>query len=215
MTTKLTPREFHEAGVADWRVVGDGACAYFRTGSFPAGVGFVAAIGEAIDAGKYPDVDLRDEGVTLRLVTIGAGLWGLTDDDLALAWRISEVAAEMGIPADPSAVQTVQVTVAAHLPADVMPFWKAVLGYKDLGEEDLIDPHRRGAPFWFQPLAESHRHRSRIHVDVFVPPDQGESRLAAAIAAGGQLRDDRGPAWWTLADPVGNVVDLATQDGRD
>lgn len=105
--------------------------------------------------------------------------------------------------------------MAAHLPSDVMPFWKAVLGYNDLGQEDLIDPHRRGAPFWFQTLAEPRRHRSRIHVDVFVPPDQGESTLAAAIAAGGRLRDDRGPAWWTLADPVGNVVDLATREGRD
>lgn len=40
--------------------------------------------------------------------------------------------------------------------------------------------------------------------------------MAAALAAGGRLLDDsNAPAWWTLADPVGNVADVATQEGRD
>jgi hypothetical protein len=25
-----------------------------------------------------------------------------------------------------------------------MPFWRAVLGYEQVGAEDLLDPHRRG-----------------------------------------------------------------------
>ena len=38
MTERITPGQFHEAaGVEDWRVLGEGACAYFRTGSFAAG----------------------------------------------------------------------------------------------------------------------------------------------------------------------------------
>jgi hypothetical protein len=46
-TERVTPRQFHEAdGVGDWRVLGEGACAYFRTGSFAAGARFVHAIGE-------------------------------------------------------------------------------------------------------------------------------------------------------------------------
>jgi 4a-hydroxytetrahydrobiopterin dehydratase len=33
MTEQITPRQFHEAGgVDDWRVIGEGACTYFRTG---------------------------------------------------------------------------------------------------------------------------------------------------------------------------------------
>jgi Glyoxalase-like domain len=41
-------------------------------------------------------------------------------------------------------------------------------------------------------------------------------RVAAALAAGGTLVNDRfAPMWWTLADPEGNEVDLATWVGRD
>ena len=45
MTDKISAKQFHESeGVEDWRVVGDGACAYFRTGSFTAGARLVQAI---------------------------------------------------------------------------------------------------------------------------------------------------------------------------
>ena len=45
MSDSISPREFREAeGTEDWRVVGDGARAYFTTGSFLAGAAFVAAI---------------------------------------------------------------------------------------------------------------------------------------------------------------------------
>jgi 4a-hydroxytetrahydrobiopterin dehydratase len=44
MTDQISPKQFHESeDVEDWRVIGDGACAYFRTGSFAAGARFVQA----------------------------------------------------------------------------------------------------------------------------------------------------------------------------
>ena len=47
MTDEIAPKLFHEAeGVADWRVVGDGACAYFRTESLAASARLVQAISE-------------------------------------------------------------------------------------------------------------------------------------------------------------------------
>jgi len=58
--------------------------------------------------------------------------------------------------------------------------------------------------------------RNRIHIDVWVPHDQGEGRVAAAIAAGGRLvSDEHAPMWWTLADAEGNEADVATTLGRD
>jgi hypothetical protein len=43
--------------------------------------------------------------------------------------------------------------------------------------------------------------RNRIHLDVSVPHDQAEARVAAALAAGGHLVTDQyAPAWWVLAD---------------
>ena len=58
--------------------------------------------------------------------------------------------------------------------------------------------------------------RNRIHLDVFVPHDQAEARIAAALDAGGRLVSDaHAPAWWTLADAEGNEADVATWMGRE
>jgi len=220
MIERITPRQFHEAdGVEDWRVVGEGACTYFRTGSFAAGARLVHAISQLAGLeDHHPDVDLRYGGVTVRLITITHDYCGLSERDVELARQISAVARELGVPADPSAVQTVQVTIDALVGAEVMPFWRAVLGYRDRGDspEDLIDPHGRGASFWFQQMDAPRPQRNRIHIDVWVPHDQAKARIAAAIAAGGRLvSDEHAPAWWTLADAEGNEVDVATPMSRD
>jgi 4a-hydroxytetrahydrobiopterin dehydratase len=91
MSEWISPRQFHEAdGVEDWRVLGEGACAYFRTGSFAAGARLVQAIGEAagLDA-HHHDVDLRSEGMTVRLITITDDYYGLSGRDLELARQSS------------------------------------------------------------------------------------------------------------------------------
>ena len=54
-----------------------------------------------------------------------------------------------------------------------------------------------------------------IHVAVWVPFEQAQARVDAALAAGGRLVRDRSPSWWTLADAAGNEVDVATTKGRD
>jgi 4a-hydroxytetrahydrobiopterin dehydratase len=55
-----------------------------------------------------------------------------------------------------------------------------------------------------------------VHVAIWVPHEQAEARVAAAVAAGGRIvRDDRAPSWWTLADAAGNEADIATTSGRD
>jgi len=220
MTERITPGQFHEAaGVEDWRVLGDGVCTYFRTGSFAAGARLVHAISQLAGLEDHqPDVDLRYEGVTVRLITITHDYCGLSERDVELARQISAVARELGVPADPSAVQTVQVTIDALVGPEVMPFWRAVLGYRDRGDspEDLIDPHSRGASLWFQQMDAPRPQRNRIHIDVWVPHDQAEARVAAAIAAGGRLvTDEHAPSWWTLADAEGNEADVATWMGRD
>ena len=49
-----------------------------------------------------------------------------------------------------------------------------------------------------------------MHIDVSVPADQAEARVAAALAAGGRLADDTHvPNWWTLASPENHGVDIA------
>ena len=155
----------------------------------------------------------------MRLITITHDYFGLSERDVELARQISAAARELGVPVDPSAVQTVQVSIDALVGPEVMPFWRAVVGYQnrpDSPDEDMIDPHGRGAPFWFQQMDAPRPQRNRIHIDVWVPPEQAEARVAAAIAAGGHLvSDEHAPEWWTLADAEGNEADVATTMGRD
>jgi 4a-hydroxytetrahydrobiopterin dehydratase len=162
----------------------------------------------AAAANHHPDVDLRPEGVTVRLFS---GRWEqLSQRDVELARQISEAARELGAAADPSRVQHVQVAIDATAPGAVAPFWRAVLGYDAAGAEDVLDPLRRGPTFWFQQMDAPRPQRNRMHIDVYLPHDQVEGRIAAAVAAGGRVISDKNaPEWWTLADPEGNEVDLA------
>jgi 4a-hydroxytetrahydrobiopterin dehydratase len=219
MTETITPQQFHEAaGIEDWRVLTNVAHAHFRTGSFAAGVALVDAIGRLADAADhYPDVDLRADGVTVRLTTTTRDhFFWLSERDVELARQISAAASELEVPADPSAVQSVQVTIDVLVHSDVMPFWRAVLGYRQVGDEDLLDPHAGGPPFWFQQMDAPRPQRNRIHIDVWVPHDQAEGRVAAAIAAGGHLvTEQHAPSWRVLADAEGNEACVATWLGRD
>jgi 4a-hydroxytetrahydrobiopterin dehydratase len=209
---RLTAAQFSAfPGVTDWRVVwGAGyAAACFLTGSFAAGLALAATIGElAAASGHDPDVDLRPESVTVRVRT--AEVQGLTSQDADLAKQISSAAARLHAPADPVAVQQVQVAIDAMDIAKVRPFWHAVLGYAEVGDEDLFDAHRQGPPFWFQQMDSPRTGRNRFHIDIYVPGDQVQARIDAALAVGGRIVSDaHAPGWWTLADPEGNEADLA------
>jgi 4a-hydroxytetrahydrobiopterin dehydratase len=220
MSDWITASQFHASeGVGDWRVVGEGAGACFRTGSFDVGVRFVQAIGRLAGVADHsPDIDLRHREVTVRLVTVAPDYYGMSRRDVEMARRISAVARDLGIPADPKAVQTVLVTIDALALPKVMPFWSAVLGYDVRADspEDLVDPRGRAVSLWFQKMDASWGQQNRLHIDVWVPPEEAEARIAAAIAAGGRLvNDEHAPRWWTLADPEGNLADVATTRGRD
>lgn len=221
MTDRLNPQQFHlSSGVEDWRVLGDGACAYFRTGSFAAGARLVQAIGALPGINDHPpDVDLRPDGVTVRLLTVADDYYGMTERDVALARRISAAARELGFAADPAAVQSFLVIPGATVTAEVMPFWRAILGYEprpDSPDADLVDPRGRAPGFWFERMEQPRPDGGgAIHVAIWVPYEQAAARVAAALAAGGRLvRDEFAPSWWTLADAAGNEADIATTTGR-
>jgi 4a-hydroxytetrahydrobiopterin dehydratase len=222
VSERITVEQFRESdGLEDWRVLSEGACAYFRTGSFAAGGKLAEAIGrlEGLD-GHHAAIDVRPDAVTVRLLTVTDDYWGLSDRDVELARQISSIARKQGLVAEPSLVQTFLVIPGAPAARDVMPFWRAVLGYEprsDSPEEDLVDPHDIGPGFWFEAMDEPRGDGGgAIHVAVWVPYEEAEARVAAAVAAGGRIvRDEFAPSWWTLADAAGNEADIATTMGRD
>ena len=202
----IQPSRFHEVG---WRVIQHTAATRFRTDSLVQGVGLAQAIGGLAGAGDRPHLDLRPDGVTVRL---GADDWILTEDDLTLAAGISAIASDLDIEADPAGVQNVQIAIDALDMSGVLPFWEAILGYDfvEVTGDNLVDPKHIGPTVWFQRMDAPRPQRNRIHVDLYVPHEQAEDRIAAAIEVGGRIvYDGHAPLWWTLADPEGNEIDVA------
>ena len=221
MSDHISAEQFEESeGVADWRVVEDGAGAFFRTASFADSARLVQAVGRLAGVNDHPPkVDVRHDGVSFRLITTSEKWYGMTTGDVELARQISAIAGDMGLTADPAAVQSVLVIPGATDIKKVMPFWRAVLGYEpraDSPDEDLVDPRRRGPSFWFEKMDEPRADGGgAIHLAVFVPYEQAEARIQAALAAGGHMvRDEFAPSWWTLADAAGNEADIATTKSR-
>jgi len=209
-TNGLSPAQFHRRpGVTDWRVMASGPQAVFRSSSLPHGARLLAVIVEAAERlGVEPDIDLRPEAVVIRVPYRGAER--IPAGAAEFAAEVSRAAAELSLSADISRIQSVDIYVAEHSAADTKPFWIAALGYDPLGETDAIDPLRRGPQLAFNPLREDRQGRGRTHIDVSVPADQAEARVAAALAAGGRLVDDsNAPMWWTVASPDNHGIDIA------
>jgi 4a-hydroxytetrahydrobiopterin dehydratase len=69
---------------------------------------------------------------------------------------------------------------------------------------------------WFQGTNPHDEPRQRFHLDVRVPPEVAEARIAAAVAAGGVLVSDaQAPRFTVLADAQGNKACVTTGLGRD
>lgn len=213
MATPISDAEFSAAaGVEDWRVLFWGAKTLYQTGDFATGARLVAAVAEIADrVGHAPLVDLRPDTVTVQVITIGVGL---SDLDLALAREISAAAAALGVEADPAAVQHLELAFDAADQGAVLGFWRAALGYVQVGPDVMVEPNLIGPTVMVHEKAYV-TPRNRIHVDVSLPHDQAQARIEAVLAAGGRLLGDHAPAYTSLIDPEGNVVDIATWQGRD
>lgn len=126
---------------------------------------------------------------------------GVTTLDVDLARRISSLAAHAGAIALPASGQAVEIAIDTMDADRIRPFWAAVLGYVETGRVTLVDPNHLGPPVWFQQMDAPRTERQRFHIDVTVPHDEAEARVAAALAAGGRLATDQyARSWWVLAD---------------
>jgi 4a-hydroxytetrahydrobiopterin dehydratase len=199
-------REFLTAeGVADWAVLHGGATAVFRVQSLVEAVRIADSIANAPGiAGAGVLLSVADERVTIRLTR---DLWALESRHIELAHAISAIARKHGAVADRAAIQEVQVAIAAKPAAIDVGFWRAVLGYVPMADDNAVDPLGHGSTVWMQELNEGKSLRHAMHIDVSVAREHVESRLKAAVAAGGRIVDEsHAPSHWTLSDQAGNRV---------
>jgi len=201
----LGQADLDAADLPDWRLFGTSLHTRFRTGNFAAGLLLVNAIGDAAEqADHHPDLDLRYPHLNVKLYSHDAG--GITDRDLSLARRISELAAEQGVSAAPSDVEVVELALDTPALQSIKPFWRAALGYADNAQldDELRNDGGSGPMLWFQESG-SEEPRQRFHIDVRVPKEVAQQRIDAAVAAGGTVVD-QAPTFVVLSDPEGNKV---------
>jgi 4a-hydroxytetrahydrobiopterin dehydratase len=211
-TEKITADEVATLGLDDWRPVLGALRTRFATGDFVSGLGLVTRVADAAEeANHHPDVDLRYPHVDIALTSHDVG--GLTQRDVDLARRISELAADLGVTADPAAPVVVEVGLDSWDGDEVGPFWAAVLG-GDYAHNQVTAGDRVPA-VWFQETDRHELPRQRFHLDVWVPPDLAQQRIDAALAAGGTLvTDEHAPSYVVLADPQGNKACICTSASR-
>jgi 4a-hydroxytetrahydrobiopterin dehydratase len=208
MTTgTLTVSDVDAADLPDWRWLLGSIHAHFATGDFATGLQLVDRIGAlAEEANHHPDVELKYPHVRVTLMSHDAS--GVTSRDLDLARKISAVAGELGVASDPAQLSQLEIGLDTSDEEAIKPFWRAVLGI-DSSEEEL-------GILWFQKTDQHEEPRQRFHLDITVPPEVAQHRIAAALSAGGRLvSEDRAPAFVVLADVEGNKACICTALGRD
>ena len=202
-------KEFlHAEGVEDWVVLHGGATAVFRVESLEDAVRLAGDLAQVPGlTGSGVLLGLADDRLTVRLTR---GVFRLRGSHVQLARAISTVAAEHGARADRAAVNEVQVAIAAQPASMDVRFWRAVLGYEPLADDNAVDPLGHGSTVWTQELDPAKPLEHAMHLDVSVAREHAEARVTAALAAGGRIIDDRdAPEAWILSDAAGNKVCVA------
>jgi 4a-hydroxytetrahydrobiopterin dehydratase len=214
--TTVSSEEFAALGLDDWRFFLGAIHGTFRALTYSGGAELVAAIAAASDrADHHPDIDLAYPGrVHVVFTTHATG--GLTTLDVDLAREVSQLAAEAGATAEPLHAQALEIAIDTMDADRIRDFWAAALDYRVAKNGSLFDPRRRGPVVWFQQMDEPRPDRSRIHIDIDVPHDIAEARIATAIEAGGRLINDQyARAFWVLADADGNEACICTWQDRE
>ncbi len=224
------------ARLRDWRKLAQGLHARYLTDSFGDGVRFLAAVTQAGDEiNHHPRASVGPGHVDLELVSDDAVLRGdegeelvvewVTQQDVDLARRITEIAAGHELAADPASVSVIELGLDTSRPATIAPVWAALLtgdaGSRGRGTpgDEIRDATGRVPNLWFGDADEDESPRQRFHVEVYVAPEVAGQRIAAAVAAGGTVVDDSdAPSLTVIADQDGNTgvvcvdASAATQD---
>jgi hypothetical protein len=199
---------------ADWQAVFS-AIACYRTTTSTQQSELATAAASLADAASFPMlIELRPD---LVIIDSGKDCWdvdahGLDLDFTDLAADIQRAARELGATPEPRLARFVQLFFDAADVAAIRAFWVAALGYTHDRRDkltDIYDPRRLNPALVFQQLdksdTERRRQRNRIRVELAVPTDHAQARLAQMVAAGGRVLDES-EGRWNVADPEGNEI---------
>ncbi|QCW49521.1 4a-hydroxytetrahydrobiopterin dehydratase [Nocardioides dongxiaopingii] len=217
----LVGEQIAQAGLTEWRKLAQGLHARYVVDDFGAGARFVLAVGAAGDElGHHPRVMIGEGHVDLRLCSDDAIYredsgtehvveW-VTQQDVDLARRITEVAAEHGLTADPASVSVVELGLDTPDSARIAPVWAALLTGSSSSQgrgtpgDEIRDAAGRVPNLWFGDV-EGDAPSQGFHVEVYVPLEARDQRVADAVAAGGTVVDDtHAPGLTVVADQDGN-----------
>ena len=216
----LSGDQIQDAQLTDWRKLAQGLHARYVVADFRSGARFLAAVADAVDDhGDHLRATVGDGFLDLKLITLDAVYrdgegneheveW-VTERDLDLARRISEVAAEHAARPDTAGITNIELALDTAHEERLAPFWSALLtggqaarGRGTIGN-DVRDGDGRVPYLWFQETEEHETPRQRFHLDVFVPREHAQQRIAAALDAGGVVVSEE-DGFTILADPDGN-----------
>ncbi|MFJ3404474.1 VOC family protein [Promicromonospora sp. NPDC090134] len=219
----LTGAQIAAANLTDWRKLAQGLHARYLVDTFGAGARFVVAVGEAGDMlGHHPRVSIGNGYVDLKLVSDDAVYrddegtehvveW-VTQQDIDLARRITQIAVHHKIDAEPASVSHIELGLDTTRSATIAPVWAALLtgSAESQGRgspsDEIRDATGRVPNLWFGDADEHETPLQRFHIEVYVPPEVAEERIAAALAAGGTVVDNsNAPMLTVIADQDGNT----------
>ncbi len=220
--TALTGQQIAAASLHGWALLlsyGQGGLqTRIHTENFTAGLRIVEAIGQAAEKmNHYAELDLRPFRVDIRLTSREGG--GVTESDVTLARRISDIATGAGVELECGSVTRIELGLDTPAYDKIAPFWAAVIdGQHVIGDDnwgDVGDTRQALPMVWFQ-RSDGTEARRVWHPHLWVDPGQVRSRIDAALAAGGTLvSDEAAPSAWVLSDPDGNQVYLCTWQPGD
>ena len=162
-------------GLQDWVILHGGPTAVFTVPSLLQAAQLAAAVAELPGLESRTILTAAPDRLTVKLTR---EMWGTEERHIEVARAISTVARERGAVADTGAVQEVQLAVAARSEEIDLGFWRAVLGYAPLHDDNCVDPNGQGSTVWMQELDPSRPLRHAMHIDVSV--GRGGSRGAPA-----------------------------------
>ena len=151
-----------EANLTDWRKLCQGLHGRYLVEDLGTGARFVAAVSEAGDAGAEHVV-----------------AW-VTQQDVDLARRITEIAADHQVDADPASVSVIELGLDTAPSATIAPVRAALLTGNAEPKATGPPATRSGTPrgrvpnLWFGDADEHETPGQRFHIEVHVAPEVAE-----------------------------------------